>query len=1748
MNHTRILNFALAALVGLAVAVPVSVPADDTEIYTGDNVSEGIKPNVLFILDTSGSMNAFDGQSKDRLDRMKDALNVLLDNVDNVNVGLMRFTDPGGPILFPVAGVDADATAIDQAGQTDITVRVSDGTDDAEELIEIATAGGPALLNDVKLDSAYLELLDTPGFGQERSVISGVASGEDDAEQSTSFSNNFSSLESVFNTAGNGTRTVGFRFQGIENVNKDTDGARVLFSQLRLTSRDERSGALNFKVFGLFARDMDSFPNSRNGAGNCGSSPLDEDIYCRLGLTSAAEYNAGLDFNNVETFSRSGVNAGNITDAVVTWNDVPDTVTDEQIVSPDLSPIIQEIFDHPQWQSGDGDDDLGIFYTGTTASHRVIYPRDESFTHRAELQVDYVPAGSPSGRQLVALRFRGVNIPQGAKIETAKLELFSVGESDAALDIRISGEKVDNAPQFNASQKHLSTRLANSRTASTVVWTLTAADQWTDELPVQTPDITTVIREVVGQNGWCGGNDLVLFMEYHVPPGAPVTRRVHAYDGAPSLAATLKVDYDQTAFGAGQGCTVDEITRQVAADKDDAEERVSNGTVALTSPTIEMTTRFFQQTNGFIFRNIQVPRGATIENAVVEFTATGTFAANAATLTVTGQDDDEVQQFESSSFNVSNRIVGASGTAATATFTIPPSAVTNDTRFATADLSSIISEITSRADWDLNDEIGLVFTGTGRVDLYSHDRDPSKAALLRMRVRYNVGDVLAAGDPPASVTVRQRLKEIVNELTHDGYTPIVDTLYEAALYYRGEPILYGASRGDGGSTVERNTRVSHPGSYEKPPGTVEYPTGCNADDSNLNDEACRKQLVLGSPSYISPIRESCQANFIVLLTDGDANNNHSANLIRTKTGVASCVSTFTDGTNVVSGEQCGLDLVKYLRDVDQAPDVSGDNSVITYTIGFNISNQFLKDMAVEGGGQYYEASSSAELAQVFQAIFTDVLSSATSFAAPSLSVNAFNRLEDRNEVYFSLFEPSTTARWNGNIKKFQLCQSSTDDCATVSGAEIGDVMDARDPPQLAVGDDGRILDTALSFWTTEPDGPAVLSGGTGNQVPPHASRRVFTLSDETLQAATPPAGTVTFYPSSADLGADKNKLVDVNGDGIIDGLSGSTAEKLLQTQELLGMGTATPAELKAQIDWIRGKNVDGTGVPENRYSFSDPLHGNPLALTYGGTADNPILKLLAGTNDGGIRLINSNSGVEEWIFYPPTLLPMQTVLRANPATDKIYGVDGSATPWIRDRGKVGIIEPAFGGPGEGDFIRVFIGQRRGGNHYWGLDISPTTEIPEADLNGLTHVTPRLMWRIRGGTPEYPLLGQSWSKPFLATMLVGTTIANQAVRKTVLIFTGGYEPDSQDGGFAAGNNVGNAIYVADAETGQRLFYVAGPDQAGPADDHGGITPDRGVRVPDMLYPIPSDVAAFDADGDGSADRLYVGDTGGQMWRVDFRPNRAAGASNDGMLAVVGKLATVSSATADADKRKFFYPPSIIQVRGAGSHSNADYDLVSAVTGNRANPLNKSVHDRFYAFRDYAIGPLADADSNGLADGYTTIRGDLVGAPAALPPVPVSTFGDMLDFTLINDPTDPDQLANPNDFVTSNGYFIRLETGGAGSGEKGLAAPTTIAGRLFFTTYLPEGVVSSGTCSLAEGRGQLYGLDAITGAAIFNWDNDAGGNITLGDRVYTLGSGIPSNPVPVFFPEKVMLLVGVGGGAEAVDPNIALPQGRTYWFQQ
>ena len=126
---------------------------------------------------------------------------------------------------------------------------------------------------------------------------------------------------------------------------------------------------------------------------------------------------------------------------------------------------------------------------------------------------------------------------------------------------------------------------------------------------------------------------------------------------------------------------------------------------------------------------------------------------------------------------------------------------------------------------------------------------------------------------------RDEMLDIVDGLTATGGTPTVDSYYEAALYMRGEPVDFGKMRGGGvGKPARRERyRVSHPNSYTG--GSVNRDVQCT--DANLSSSACRYESITGSPIYTSPITGSCQANHIVLLSDGETDRNNVTSRILT---------------------------------------------------------------------------------------------------------------------------------------------------------------------------------------------------------------------------------------------------------------------------------------------------------------------------------------------------------------------------------------------------------------------------------------------------------------------------------------------------------------------------------------------------------------------------------------------------------------------------------------------------------------------------------------------------------------------------------------------------------------------------------------------------------------------------------------------------------------------------------------------------
>jgi len=117
-----------------------------------------------------------------------------------------------------------------------------------------------------------------------------------------------------------------------------------------------------------------------------------------------------------------------------------------------------------------------------------------------------------------------------------------------------------------------------------------------------------------------------------------------------------------------------------------------------------------------------------------------------------------------------------------------------------------------------------------------------------------------------------------------------------------------------------------------------------------------------------------------------------------------------------------------------------------------------------------------------------------------------------------------------------------------------------------------------------------------------------------------------------------------------------------------------------------------------------------------------------------------------------------------------------------------------------------------------------------------------------------------------------------------------------------------------------------------------------------------------------------------------------------------------------------------------------------------------------------------------------------------------------------------------------------------GEKVLATPLTIVGKVFFTTYLPHSGTGATACSPSEGVGRLYAVSLQNATAVINYDSsdDIPGNpdepTSKDDRSVELQSlGIPAEVISV--PPNKILRPDL-----QIDDVDATTRWRTFWFLQ
>jgi len=164
-----------------------------------------------------------------------------------------------------------------------------------------------------------------------------------------------------------------------------------------------------------------------------------------------------------------------------------------------------------------------------------------------ELASNNIQAGAdaaPNYQYGAGMRFADVTIPKGATIIAAYLTL-TCGYATAATvaNTKISAEGIDNAPTFADDAAVFDTRFGNHTTARPV-WN--AIPAWTVDTEYQSPEIKTVIQEIVNRAGWVSGNAIAIFWEDYDDDSTHVAlaRRIcYAYDGDSDKAPKLHIEY-----------------------------------------------------------------------------------------------------------------------------------------------------------------------------------------------------------------------------------------------------------------------------------------------------------------------------------------------------------------------------------------------------------------------------------------------------------------------------------------------------------------------------------------------------------------------------------------------------------------------------------------------------------------------------------------------------------------------------------------------------------------------------------------------------------------------------------------------------------------------------------------------------------------------------------------------------------------------------------------------------------------------------------------------------------------------------------------------------------------------------------------------------------------------------------------------------------------------------------------------------
>ena len=153
--------------------------------------------------------------------------------------------------------------------------------------------------------------------------------------------------------------------------------------------------------------------------------------------------------------------------------------------------------------------------------------------------LELVYESSPAVLQTVGMRFAGVGIPQGATITNSYVQFRVDTVTQNPTLLTVQGENTDSAATFVAVDGNITSR---PKTVANVPWNPPPWNNAGEAGPDQrTPDISSVVQEIVNRPGWASGNALVIIISGNdIDP-----RTAESYDNNPGGAPLFHVEYTQ---------------------------------------------------------------------------------------------------------------------------------------------------------------------------------------------------------------------------------------------------------------------------------------------------------------------------------------------------------------------------------------------------------------------------------------------------------------------------------------------------------------------------------------------------------------------------------------------------------------------------------------------------------------------------------------------------------------------------------------------------------------------------------------------------------------------------------------------------------------------------------------------------------------------------------------------------------------------------------------------------------------------------------------------------------------------------------------------------------------------------------------------------------------------------------------------------------------------------------------------------